>query len=375
VGLTLQECYFDLAKWLKAFEKAIVDLEPDLFAPPEAGVFTGGLVHEILDTRQLKWPGHGVGPDSSHQFVEGEYMAAEEYSELINDPSDFTIRKFLPRAYGALAGLGMLPPLISWTLGYAGAGLFGALAAPPVAKALEAMSKAAGEAAKWSAGYAEFKERMKKLGFPAWIGGVSLPPFDIISDFLRGMRGAMLDMYRNPDELLAAQDKLLPMLIGSAMAGCQMSGNSNVFIALHRGSDGFMSLKQFETFYWPNLKKLIVALVDARLTPCVFFEGVWDQRLEYLNELPKGKVMGVFDRTDLVRAKKVIGDTMCIAGGMPLSLLQTGTPEQVVEHTKKTIDSIGRKGGFIMNSNTVLDEAKPHLLRVWVKTTKEYGVC
>lgn len=374
-GLTLEECYYDLDKWLQAYERAIVDLEPDLYAPPEVAVFTGGVVHEILGNKLIKWPGHGVGRDTSFQFIEGEYMTAEEYPEFLHDPSDFTIRKYLPRCFSALSGLGMLPPLISMTLGYVGAAVFGVLAVPPVAQTFEAMAKAGVEAAKWNAAYGQLREKMNALGFPSWVGGVSLAPFDVISDFLRGMRGTMLDMYRNPDELLAAQEKLLPMLIGSAVANCQMNGNPNVFIPLHRGADGFMSSKQFERFYWPGLKRLILSLIDAGLTPCPFFEGHYDQRLEYLKELPKGKVMGLFDLTDLVKAKKVIGDTMCIAGGMPLSLLQTTTPERVIEHTKKVIDAVGRDGGFIMASNIVLDDAKPELVRAWVETTKEYGAC
>jgi uroporphyrinogen-III decarboxylase len=64
---------------------------------------------------------------------------------------------------------------------------------------------------------------------------------------------------------------------------------------------------------------------------------------------------------------------MCIVGGMPISLLQTGTPEKVRAETKKVIETIGQDGGFIMSSSTVLDEADPELVRVWVEATKEYG--
>ncbi|MGD8466083.1 MAG: hypothetical protein PVI09_19665 [Anaerolineae bacterium] len=40
------------------------------------------------------------------------------------------------------------------------------------------------------------------------------------------------------------------------------------------------------TFYWPHLKALINGLLDAGLISCPFFEGTYDQRLEYLTELP-----------------------------------------------------------------------------------------
>jgi uroporphyrinogen-III decarboxylase len=135
-----------------------------------------------------------------------------------------------------------------------------------------------------------------------------------------------------------------------------------------------MSDEQFETFYWPGLKALILALIDAGLTPGPFFEGGYNQRLRYLKELPAGTIMGLFDRSDLVRVKEVLGDTMCIVGGMPISLLQAGTPEQVREETRKVIETVGRDGGLIMSTNSVLDEADPELVRVWVEATREYGV-
>ena len=61
---------------------------------------------------------------------------------------------------------------------------------------------------------AEFSDMMTYLGYPSQFGtgpggmGVGQVPFDIISDNLRGMRGAMLDMYRCPDKLLAACDRI-----------------------------------------------------------------------------------------------------------------------------------------------------------------------
>jgi uroporphyrinogen-III decarboxylase len=117
-----------------------------------------------------------------------------------------------------------------------------------------------------------------------------------------------------------------------------------------------------------------LALIDEGLTPCPFFEGNYTSRLTYLAELPKGKIMGLFDTTDLVKAKAVLDDTMCIVGNMPPSLLQIGTPEAVRDYTRKLIDTVGKGGGFIMSSRSVLDEADPELVKVWEDCTKEYGV-
>ena len=373
VGMTLGEAWYNLERWVDAFEKTVLDYEPDLYMAPGDGVFTGGAVHEALDNRQIRWPGFDLPATGTFQFVDAEYMPAEDYDAFLDDPSDYVVRRYLPTVYGALAGLRSLPPLTTLSMGFIGIPAIGALASPAVAAALESLAKAAAEAARWNKAYATLQDRLSALGFPAWDAGVAVPPYDVIADFLRGVKGAMIDMYRCPDKLLAAQEKLLPMLVDHAVAACARSGNPRVFIGLHQGADGFMTLEQFETFYWPGFKSLVLALIAAGLTPCPFFEGCYDQRLVYLRELPKGKIMGLFDRTDLVRAKEVIGDTMCIAGGMPLYLLQIGTPQQVVEHTKKVIDSVGRDGGFIMSTSTMLDDARPELVKLWVDTTKEYS--
>jgi hypothetical protein len=49
-------------------------------------------------------------------------------------------------------------------------------------------------------------------------------------------------------------------------------------------------------------------------------------------ELPKGKTIAYFEKTDLRRAKEVLGGHTCIMGGPPASLLIGGTPTKVWEY-------------------------------------------
>ena len=134
-----------------------------------------------------------------------------------------------------------------------------------------------------------------------------------------------------------------------------------------------MSPEQFETFYWPTLKQLLLALIEEGLTPCPFFEGDCTSRLEHIAELPKGKLLVQLDATDMVKAKEILRDQVCIAGNVPLSLLQTGTPEDVKNYCKKLIDMVGKGGGFIMSPSGVLDGPKPENLKAMIDYTKEYG--
>src|ERR1039458_6134827 len=128
---------------------------------------------------------------------------------------------------------------------------------------------------------------------------------------------------------------------------------------LHRGSDGFMSIKQFEKFYWPTLKKAILATIDLGYVAAPFCEGIWNERLEYLADLPKGKTICFFEKTDMFRAKEVLGGHVCIQGNVPPSLLEVGSPSEVEEYCKKLIQVCGKGGGFILSAGSAIYHAKP----------------
>jgi hypothetical protein len=375
VGISYKEAMYDSKKLFSAYKKTIIDLEPDMYFNPGHAIHTPGDALEALGCKQIQWPGDGVPPDRPFQFIEDEYMRADEYDHLLGDPSDFVMRTFLPRVFKKLEVFGQLPSLKVLMMGYFAMPAIATVAAVPgFTGAFQAFYQAGQALLRHIAANAEFQKEMVEAGYPCSSGAITLAPFDLISDSLRGMKGAMLDMYRQPEKLLRLIDVLTPMQINSPIALAKATGNPGVFIPLHRGADGFLSLKQFETFYWPSLKKLILTLIDNGLTPCPFFEGDYTMRLKYLAELPKGKILGLFDGTDIYKVKEALGNTMCISGMMPLSLLQVGTPDSVRAYTKTLIDVVGKEGGFIMGPRCIMDEANPELVKVWFDFTKEYGV-
>ena len=370
-GITCEDAFFNTPKWMKACKKTILDFDPDLY-----GVEMGypGRVYEALGCRHLLMPGRGASPLHSHQYVEDEYMKANEFDELRNDPSDFMVRKFIPRNYDKLKALELLPGLSTAVYGFPDIMSFGVFAKPEVKEALRALEKAGDGVVEWFKEIGNFGNEMEALGYPSSAGGVTLAPYDLLPDMLRGMRGSMLDMYRQKDKVLeVCENTLLPMCIQKGVQGAEKRVNKKVFIPLHRGAEGFMSIKQFETFYWPTFKKLLLALIDAGLTPAPFLEGDYTSRLKYFLELPKGKIVCHFDSTDIFKAKEILGGHVCIQGNMPASLLQSSTPDTIKEYTKKLIDVVGKDGGYIMSCRSSMDEADPALVKVWIDYTKEYG--
>jgi uroporphyrinogen-III decarboxylase len=250
-----------------------------------------------------------------------------------------------------------------------------AFASPEVVGALDALVKAGTEARRMLARAKAFVDEMTALGFPSQIGGVAYAPFDYIGDFLRGTRGIMLDMYRIPDKLLEAMDKMTPFILEGAIPAARMTGVPFIFMPLHKGLDGFMSLDQFKTFFWPPLKRVILSLIQEGLIPMVLWEGDCTSRLETIKDIPKGKAIYWFERTDIFKAKEILGETVCIRGNVPGTLLCTGSPEDVVAYCKKLIDVVGKGGGFILDGAIgIPDEARPENVKAMVDTTREYGV-
>lgn len=371
-GISCQEYMYDLDKEYTTTKKTILDFEPDMYSNPFP-LFGIGAIMETLDFKQMKWPGHGVLPTVTYQFVEGEYMKVDEYDAFLSDPSDFLLRTYLPRVCGALEPLAMLPSLFRSYYTRIARNV-AVLATPEVTSAIQSLLKASTQAQLMATKTAEFAKEMQNLGFPPMFGGACGAPFDHIGDHFRGTKGIMLDMYRNPDKLLKTIERVLPVLVQATIADAKKTKTPLIFIPLHKGLDGFMSLEQFNKFYWPSLQEMMLEFINAGLTPMPLWEGDCTSRLEIIKNMPAGKAIYWFERTDIFKAKKVLGDRICIRGNVPPSLLNSGTPEDIKDYSKKLIDIVGKGGGFIMDGAIgIPDEAKPENVRVWAEFTKEYG--
>ena len=372
-GIPFNAAYYDYDAWLAACIRTVKEYDPDLTFVTS---FFPGEALELLRPKALRWPGHGVSINDSHQYLELENMMPNEYDAFLGDTSDYLLRIFLPRVCEATKGLEKLPRMAARGFSYQGAfALAQALSDPEVAETVRKLQEIGDVMNKWQDKMRAFNIEVDKLGYPTFNPGTANAPFDAVSDFLRGMQGTMKDMFRQPDKLLAACDMILKERI-SSLPPVQGSNDSPplLFMGLHRGSDGFMSTKQFEKFYWPGLKNTILAVIDAGLTPLIFCEGDWTSKIGYLRELPAGKSIARLDLTDIYKAAELLKGHTAIMAGVPASILQTGTTDQVKYFCKEFIDALGKDGGFIMAPGSSIDKAKPENIRTMVEFTREYGV-
>ena len=88
---------------------------------------------------------------------------------------------------------------------------------PEVRESVRVLLEAALETAKWRDAVADVSKAAREAGFPPFSRAMSGAPFDRMGDTLRGTKGIMMDMYRRPEKLQAAMERIAPMIIDQAL--------------------------------------------------------------------------------------------------------------------------------------------------------------
>jgi hypothetical protein len=366
-GFTAKDAMYTPEKLVEPFLAFQLEFQPDLAA---VMLTPGARAMEYLDYKMYKWPGHGLPDTQTYQAVEGEYVKEEEYPQLIADPSDFFLHTYLPRSFGELQALSMLPqlpmiheiPLVPPSLI--------PFAIPEVQAALKKLMEAGSMVMEDMQILRALAEQVVANGFPGLSGGFSKAPFDSIGDTLRGTRGIMMDLYRHPDLVLEACERFVPLMIQAGVSAVQRTGGVAVRLPLHKGADGFMSDSQFHEFYWPTLKKVLLGFAEEGILSICFAEGTYNSRLKTIADLPTGMVAWMFDQTDMHKAKDILGGKACIIGNVPTSLMAAGTPEEVSAYCKDLVEYCGNDGGYILGNGAGVETTNDDNIRAMLDSVR-----
>jgi hypothetical protein len=370
-GLTAREAMYDYGKMAAALINYHEDFRPDFQANPVAPA----KVFELLGLQFVDWPGGGLPDQTPWQYVEAEYMRADEYDALIDDPEGYFRRALLPRfgtAFAPLAGLAPFSDLME-----AASMPFHILpfGDPAVVEGVQRLADAARESFAWlGATRAAADDAAARLGIPPEMGGSVKAPYDILADTLRGMRGIVRDLMRQPDKIVEAAERLVPRMIDLGVRQAARAQAPLVVFWLHKGADGFMSDAHFRTYYWPTLKAVMKGLIEQGIVPAMFAQGGYARRLDVIadDELPVGSVLWLFDQTDMAAARRALGGYACIGGNVPVALLSLGTAGEVERYVTGLLDDCATGGGFVLRNGTALDDAKPETLKAMIDTGRAW---
>jgi len=354
---------------------AFVQKYPNVDAASVPQLFSGP-ANELAGTRIIDWPGKpGTSVDkySTHQIHELAFMEQEEYPELLSDYTGFMLRKYIPRAFPNIQGTqnivfaegAMMDP-----------GVLCALYNPQTLEALDLIRKIGEEQNKAFGMTMQMAGTMAGLGYPTMITGASEAPYDILGDYFRGTVGIFEDI--TDEDVLPYVEETVNRFADLQIARLQYLRFIDlpfkcVFFPLHKGMDGFMSDKQYETLYWKPLKKIILALIDMDVLPWIYGEGPYDTRIDFLTDVPKGKVLYHFEKVDMKRAKEKLSGIACISGNLSISKMEFGTKQQIIDDTKYLLDTCAPGGGYIFDFDGCLENAKEENIDAMFETLDKYG--
>ena len=332
---------------------ALAGYDPDLaILVAVSSVLAGGASHEVLADVYSSNPGREVGENVESQFViDDPVMQADEYEDLIENPFGFLMETVIPRAYKNLSDL-------------------------KSPSAVGTLLKMGQELAKFPDFLNNFVTSMRKEAWVPWYYALTPNPLDFMGAWLRDFDTLSLDLYRKPEQVKAACEKLAPVLAAvGKMTGKiskDLTGSNRVFCPIWYNT--YLSPEKYREFHFPYIKMIVNELVEAGFTPLMSFQGRYDHLLDTLLELPEGKVILWFDKTDLTKAREVVGDKYCLAGGIPSSLLIGGTPEKVTQRVETIMNDQKENGGFIVSTEfNGMGDAKVKNVKAMTEAVEKYG--
>lgn len=363
-GISQQDFWFDYDKAREALVKfnrdfpsdwatgfSGVSVVPLIFALADypdiafVGAMRSGAMHAIIGDKVTRYPGMEIDENASPQFVGGTFMESDEYDRLIEDPTGFMSEVILPRMCENLQ---------------------------TTKRAMATLVRMGMEAEKMRAFARDLNGELEDLGFPSIPTILVMAPLDIIGDGLRDIKNVIIDIRRYPEKVKKACEALIEPILKAGLSQKE-DGKKLAFIPLHLNE--YLSPKLYKEFYWPYLKEIILGLLKEGIKSLVFFEGRHDAHLDTILELPAGWGIAQFDKTDVRLAKKVLKGHTCIMGGIPISLIISGTPEKIDAYVKELLEEMKPGGGYILTANVSIAPKDTPIenMHALIEAVEKYG--
>lgn len=355
-GFTCQEVVHDYSKAFEAAIKTAKDFQWDAAVANMVYVWTG--LTQAAGLRYYGIPGIGIPHTSGFNYVEPSeedaFMKADEYDELIKDPTGFLYNVWLPRVSTEVSKIGQ----------------------PATYRNNIALVKSAMAMLGYFYAFGPQVARMRtECGTASAISGIFKAPFDIIADKLRGYLGLTMDMATQPKKVLAACEALMPHLVNVGLTTADPAKQVPIGFWMHRGCVPFINPRQYASHYWPTLKPCIEELWKHGHQTLFYGEGKWAPHFESFRDLPDRSIVFHCDRDDIFEAHRKLHDKFALSGGIPNMMLSYGKPEEVREFCLKVIREVAANGGYIMDAGAIMqDDTSIENVKAMTQVCREHGV-
>jgi hypothetical protein len=226
-----------------------------------------------------------------------------------------------------------------------------------------------------------WKGFVEETGIPILKGGRICHPLDLLQ-YYRGINQLTMDLFEQPDKVIQFCDWVIEyecehgMRIAKIMGAGEVPGADTIFFV--NGGPPGMSPMIYDEFYWPYAKKMIDIVVNRGFKVWNHWDNDHTPFLETIKTINDGITPGMnvmdFEKTDMKKAKEVLGDTVTIYGNVPSALLVYGSEEENLAYCKQLIDDCAEGGGFILGAECEVPyDSKPENVRAMMKAVEMYS--
>lgn len=189
-------------------------------------------------------------------------------------------------------------------------------------------------------------------------------PMEELFNYYRGIKGLATDLRRQGAQVM----EYVESAKGSALAlaeQCIAAPHDVCAFCIPFLAPTILNSRQFEKFYLPVFREVCQKAVDANDTIYLFVEGETSRFADYFNDFPETFMLHV-EQDDIFELRKKMPRT-CLAGGMPVSELNSASKQECIDIARRLCDELGNTG-YVFSQNKMMayenDGKRENLLAV-----------
>ncbi|MHB9037161.1 MAG: uroporphyrinogen decarboxylase family protein [Armatimonadota bacterium] len=194
--------------------------------------------------------------------------------------------------------------------------------------------------------------------------------------YLLGMENLMMSMVTDPELVRRVVDISVDYYIGMANAAAEIGVDAFWTSDDYCDNRGpVMGPELWRSFCLPGLTRLVshtkslgkpfIKHCDGNINPIL--DDLVGAEIDCID--PIDTHAGV----DLAEIKSAVGDKIAIKGGVPVSLLCNGTPDEVRDKTRRCIEIAGPCGYILSSTSDITASVKPENYAAMIESLREYG--
>lgn len=195
-----------------------------------------------------------------------------------------------------------------------------------------------------------------------------------LASLIRGPTLLLMELIKNPTLVHELLDLTTEASKRFGLAAVDHGANI-IVIADPTASSSVVSPKMFEEFSFPYVKEILAAIKRVGAIPSLHICGKTEPILKKMSDTG-AKILELDHLVDLAKAKKMVGDRVCILGNLePSGSLLMGNPEDVENDARECIKKAAAGGGFILSSGCEIPlDAPIKNIKAMVRAAEKYGV-